>query len=242
MSTWKGPAPEGGVQRLLGEVTRSADRVLSALDALDDEAVRGPSALPGWHRGQVIVHLVGAADAYLRLLAGARAGAAVQAGAGQDDVERPAAELAAVLRERLARLAADAAGMPEDRWEVLVTALAGWRHPAWFTLYRCWRELETHHVDLAVGYRPGDWPTAYVSWALDDTLAALAAREFPLTRVTALDLGRDWTLAATGPTVSGAGHELLGWLAGRTDGSALASDLPLPEPPRWPLPPVPGWG
>lgn len=132
--------------------------------------------------------------------------------------------------------------MPVERWDTLVTALAGWQHPAWYTLHRCWRELETHHVDLNVGYRPSDWPTAYVTWALDDTLPALAARDFPLSRVDAPDLGRCWTLSPTGATLTGPGHALLGWLSGRaTDAPLTSSDRPLPDPPSWPLPPAPAW-
>ncbi|MFD1933471.1 hypothetical protein ACFSKW_18600 [Nonomuraea mangrovi] len=108
-------------------------------------------------------------------------------------------------------------------------------------LYRCWREVETHHVDLDAGYRTADWPAAYVSWALDDTLTSLAARSFPVGRVEAVDLGRSWTVSPTGPAVAGSGHALLGWLSWRAPCAPPAVGGPLPEPPAWPLPPAPGW-
>ncbi|MDH6121608.1 maleylpyruvate isomerase [Kitasatospora sp. GAS204A] len=246
---WSDPSLVLDPPQLLAEVTDSAARLVAAAVALDDAELRAPSTLAGWSREQVITHLAGAAEAYLRLLALARTGVeptrraddATPVGALRDGAARPAAALVGELRDRLDRLAEDAAAMPADRWDNLVTALAGWRHPAWFTLYRCWRELETHHVDLDLGYRPADWPEAYVRWALPDTLAALAAREFPVGEVAAVDLGRRWTLAPSGLVVSGSGHALLGWLAGRTGGAALVSDAPLPEPPSWPLPPFPGW-
>ncbi len=226
--------------------------------------MREPAALPGWTRANVIAHVGCAADAYLWLLAVARTGvepgprpsADALARAVEDGAARPAAELVAGLRARLGRLLEDAESMPEDRWDTLVTALAGWRHPAWYTLHRCWRELETHHLDLDLGYRTSDWPARYVSWALDDTLAALAAREFPVGRVEAVDLGRSWTVSATGPDLTGEGHALLGWLSGRTPAAQLtaaqltvtqlitaqpAEARPLPGPPTWPLPPAPGW-
>lgn len=130
--------------------------------------------------------------------------------------------------------------MPAERWETPLTALAGWEHPAWYTLYRCWRELETHHVDLDVGYRMADWPHSYVAWALEDTSAALAAHGFPVGRLEATDLGRGWAVGA-GPTVAGEGQALLGWLSGRAGGAALSAGGPLPEPPAWPLPLAPGW-
>ncbi|MDH6132708.1 maleylpyruvate isomerase [Kitasatospora sp. MAA4] len=234
---------------LIADVTRSGTRLTAALDALTDAEVGAPSTLPGWTRGQVVTHLVHGVDAYLWLLATARTGAepgprtdaAVLARELQDGAARPAGELAADLRTRLARLADVCASMPADRWDTLVTALAGWRHPAWYVLHRCRRELETHHVDLDIGYRSTDWPGTYVTWALDDTLAALAARDFPLSRVEAPDLGRSWTLAPTGATLSGPGHAVLGWLSGRATDAPLTADRPLSTPPSWPLPPAPGW-
>ncbi|CAM5297933.1 maleylpyruvate isomerase family mycothiol-dependent enzyme [Streptomyces narbonensis] len=231
------------------EVARSGARIAAAVHALSDTEVRAPSTLPGWSRGHVITHLALSADAYLRLLAVARTGAeptpradaAALARALQEGAGRPAAELAADLLSRIELLANDAASMPAERWDTLVTALAGWRHPAWYTLHRCRRELETHHVDLNVGYRTSNWPNTYVRWALGDTLAALTACDFPIARVDAVDLGRSWTLSPTGPTVTGSGHAILGWLSGRATDAPLSSDHPLPDPPNWPLPPAPAW-
>ncbi|MFE9422001.1 maleylpyruvate isomerase family mycothiol-dependent enzyme [Kitasatospora sp. NPDC006697] len=235
---------------LLHEVRDSAARLGAALDGLTDDQARGPSALDGWSRGHVITHLARSADVYRWLLALARTGTepgpradgatldrALREGAG-----RGAAELAADLRESLRLLLAEAAAMPADRWPVLLTALAGWRHPAWFVLQRARREFETHHADLELGYGSADWPSSYVGWALDQTAATLAAAAVPVRRIEATDLGRGWSPAATGPTVSGPGHALLAWLAGRADGTALRSDAPLPAVPRWPAAPAPGWG
>ncbi|TQF05485.1 maleylpyruvate isomerase family mycothiol-dependent enzyme [Kitasatospora acidiphila] len=232
----------------------SAARLTAAVDRLTDAEVREPTALPGWTRAHAIAHIARSIDAYLWLLALARTG--VEPGPRQTGAQigqaveewaaRPAAELAADLADRVAVLLAAAEAMPEERWEYLVSALAGWRHPAWYTLLRARREIETHHVDLAVGYRPADWPADYVAWALDETLTALHAREFPLGRVSAADLGRSWEGSGDGVTVHGDGHALLAWLAGRESADALTTgaltaDGPLPEPPSWPLPPTPGW-
>ncbi|ADI12547.1 hypothetical protein SBI_09429 [Streptomyces bingchenggensis BCW-1] len=131
--------------------------------------------------------------------------------------------------------------MPTERWPTLVTALAGWRHPAWYTLHRARRELETHHVDLNLGYTTTDWSTSYVIWALDDTIATLTARDFPIARIEATDLDRSWTLAPTVPAATGPGHALLAWLSGRGPATHLVSEPRLPTPPTWPLPPTPGW-
>ncbi|MER7754215.1 maleylpyruvate isomerase family mycothiol-dependent enzyme [Kitasatospora sp. NPDC097643] len=247
-----------GFARLLDGVRRSAECLLATVGTLTDRQAREPSALPGWSRGHVLTHLARSADVYRWLLTVARTGVEPGPRADADALERAlregagrgAAELVADLRGSLALLLDEATALPADRRATLVTALAGWRHPAWFTLHRCWRELETHHADLNLGYGTADWPADYLGWALDDTVAALAARAFPLARIEAQDLGRVWLPAPTGPaapagdapTVTGPAHLLLAWLAGRGRDARLRSDQPLPAPPQWPLPPAPGWG
>ncbi|MEU9444288.1 hypothetical protein AB0D42_26005 [Streptomyces sp. NPDC048304] len=60
-----------------------------------------------------------------------------------------------------------------------------------------------------------------------------------------MDLGRRWSVAAEGPSVAGAGHQVLGWLSGRAPAAVLTTDAAsgsLPAPPAWPQPPLPGWG
>ncbi|GAA2750497.1 maleylpyruvate isomerase family mycothiol-dependent enzyme [Kitasatospora cinereorecta] len=227
---------------LIDELARSGRRIGAAADALAADGLREPSALPGWTRADVLTHLARAADAYRRLITLARTGAEPQhprVGAVDADDADPVAD----FRGSLAAFLEDARRMPAPAWDATVTALAGWPHPAWFTLYRCRRELETHHTDLATGHTTADWPADYVAWALDDTLAALAARDFPLRAVHAVDLDRRWTLAATGPAVAAPAHLLLGWLSGRSPAAVLTTDRPgeLLAPPAWPLPPVRSW-
>lgn len=234
---------------LLDDVTDSAARLAATLDALTDVKAREPSALPGWSRGHVITHLARSADAYRWLLTlartgtepGPRADAAALERALRDGARRDAAALVTDLRQSLDRMLDAATAMPTGRWPTLVSALAGWRHPAWYTLHRARRELETHHVDLNLGHTTTDWPADYVAWALDESVAALTAHGFPLARIEAPDLARAWTLAPTGPTATGPGHVLLAWLTGRAPATHLLSDRQLPTPPPWPLPPVPGW-
>ncbi|MEZ0064427.1 maleylpyruvate isomerase [Streptacidiphilus sp. MAP12-20] len=237
------------IAALLDAVRCSAARLAATLGALTDLQVREPSALPGWSRGHVITHVARSADVYRWLLALARTGSepgpradgpalerALREGAGRD-----AAALVADVCGSLERMLDEAEAMPVERWPTMVTALAGWRHPAWFTLHRAWRELETHHVDLGLGHTTADWPAEYVIWALEATVATLSARDFRVSRIEATDLDRAWTVAPTGPTITGAGHALLAWLSGRGTAAPLQPDHPLPTPPPWPLPPYPGW-
>ncbi|MEO3874780.1 maleylpyruvate isomerase family mycothiol-dependent enzyme [Nonomuraea sp. B12E4] len=239
------PLPEEAVSGLAEEVARSGTRLIRAAAALTDAEVHALSGVPPWTRGQVLVHVARSADAYTWLLRSARE--CSQPGGRPDPAPPPgnaetSAQLAADLRLSLERFLEEVRTMPADAWTRLVTALAGWRHPAWFTLWRCLRELETHHLDLRCGYRTADWPASYVTWALDDTLATLKAQRFPLGSAEAVDLGRRWGLTPGGPAIAAAGHVLLGWLSGRTSADGVTSDERLPVPPVWPQPPTPGWG
>ncbi|MEY9931269.1 maleylpyruvate isomerase [Catenulispora sp. GP43] len=234
---------------MIEAIRSSSARVIRALSAMDDREARQPSALPGWTRAHVVGHLIQSGDAYLWLMAVARDGVepwpraerAAMARELEDLAARPVAELVDGLADRMDRLVRVSEVMPVERWDTLVQALAGWRHPAWYILRRCLRELETHHLDLDVGYRTDDWPAPYVAWALEDTLSTLAARGFPLARVEAVDLERSWALSDAGPVVSGPGHAVLGWLSGRRGGAGLSAQE-LPAAPAWPMPPTPGWG
>ncbi|KUN06086.1 hypothetical protein AQI95_14345 [Streptomyces yokosukanensis] len=235
------------------DVACSGDRLLRTAAGLSDDALRAPSQLPGWTRGHVLAHVARSVDAYVWLLRlahtgrepGPRADAATLSAAVERDAALSADRLAARLRESLGLFTAQAHATPAPAWDRLVPALAGWLHPARYLLLRCLRELETHHLDLGLGHGTDQWPDAYVSWALDDTLATLHAQGFPLASVEAVDLGRRWSPAAEGASVAGPGHLLLGWLGGRIPAGALTGDRPadhLPRPPAWPQPPLPGWG
>ena len=234
---------------LFREVRASAARLGADADSLTDRQAREPSRLPGWSRGHVLTHLARSADAYRWMLALARTGTAPGSRADAAELERQlgegagrsAAALAADLRGSLDGLLRDAAELPVERRAVLVPALAGWRHPAWYLLWRAWRELEVHHVDLNTGRDSAGWPDGFVRTALAETAAALAARGVPVARVEAEDLGQGWAVGGSGPVVSGPGHELLAWFAGRGPAAGLRADGPLPLLPGWPLPPVPGW-
>jgi maleylpyruvate isomerase len=237
----------------LADLADATDRMLATVARLTDEDLRGPSRLPGWTRGHVVAHLARNADSAWNLLEWARTGeripqypsdeareAGVAANAG-----RPAAELHAELRLAVRRLAMQAETMPAAAWGQVVRTRAGWPHPAWYMLNRRWREVEVHHVDLDAGFDHTDWSPAYVRWELDDTLRALRADGWAAVgRISATDLDLTADLG-DGPEITGPAHELLGWLSGRGDGSALntsahdtsALDAPLPAPPTWPLSP-----
>ncbi|MGD3106149.1 maleylpyruvate isomerase N-terminal domain-containing protein [Streptomyces sp. YGL11-2] len=147
------------IHDLIDDVVRSSSRLTRAVAGRTDAELRAPSQREGRTRGHVLAHVAHSADAYVWLLCLARTGAepgprgdaAALARAMAETAALPAVELVAEVRGCLERFVAEAREMPAAAWDGMVTALAGWRHPAWYTLRRCLRELETHHLDLDVG-------------------------------------------------------------------------------------------
>lgn len=106
-----------------------------------------------------------------------------------------------------------------------------------------WREVEIHHVDLACGYHPSDWPAEFVRRLLPGEAAALAGRSLRRYRLTVNRpstapelIGTEFDTAAPGAETAASGaessvefdaesgaatsiaapdHALLAWLIGR---------------------------
>lgn len=220
----------------------STAALLAAAGALDDDACRAPSALPGWTRGHVLTHLARNADGLGNLVRWAATGvetpmyASKQARA--DDIEagagRPARELAADLADSWGRLRGQLAALPATALEVELRTGAGLRVTAWELPLLRWREVEIHRADLAVGYGPDDWPQDFCGLALDGLApGALAGRDLPVQWLAAG--GRVWRVGCEGPTVTGPRGQLLAWLVGRGVGPDLRLDPPgtVPESPAW---------
>jgi maleylpyruvate isomerase len=233
----------------LDRLAAATDRLLATATALSDAQAREPSLLPGWSRGHVLTHVARNADGMVNLLHWARTGtqtpmytsaqsraADIEAGAG-----RPAAGLAADVRDSAAGFAAEAASMPDDAWTAQVRALNGPPFPALGVLERRLSEVEIHHVDVAAGYSPGDWPEDFVSEALPRVAESFAGRDDMPPCVAWADGAKDsFRLGpeqADPPSaiIRGQPADLLAWLLGRGDGTrlTLARGDALPELPPW---------
>jgi len=233
----------------LDRLAAATDRLLATATALSDAQAREPSLLPGWSRGHVLTHIARNADGMVNLLHWARTGtqtpmytsaqsraADIEAGAG-----RPAAGLAADVRDSAAGFAAEAASMPDDAWTAQVRALNGPPFPALGVLERRLSEVEIHHVDVAAGYSPGDWPEDFVSEALPRVAESFAGRDDTPPCVAWADGAKDsFRLGPeqAGPPsaiIRGQPADLLAWLLGRGDGArlTLARRDALPELPPW---------
>ena len=233
----------------LDRLAAATDRLLATATALSDAQAREPSLLPGWSRGHVLTHIARNADGMVNLLHWARTGtqtpmytsaqsraADIEAGAG-----RPAAALAADVRDSAAGFAAEAARMPDGAWTAQVRALNGPPFPALGVLERRLSEVEIHHVDVAAGYSPGDWPEDFLSEALPRVAESFAGRDDMPPSVAWADGAKDsFRLGPeqAGPPsaiIRGQPADLLAWLLGRGDGArlTLARGDALPELPPW---------
>ncbi|MFF2505541.1 maleylpyruvate isomerase family mycothiol-dependent enzyme [Streptomyces sp. NPDC058067] len=219
--------------RDLASVREATDRLLSAVGTLDNAAVAESSRLPGWTRGHVLAHLARNADAIGNVLSGLPMYASAEA--RDADIERDAPR---DLREQLEDLRTSATGLERraatvDDWTRTVELRNGVKDSADRIPFRRWIEVELHHVDLGIGYELEDLPPEFVTREIDFLAERFAGHpDMPSTGLKSDD-GRVWTTGGgtgTGPVgVAGSPAELLGWLCGRRDGSALTVEGgPLP--------------
>lgn len=228
------------------DVQEATGRLLASAARLDDGSVAGASGLPGWSRGHVLTHIARNADGAVNLLTWARTGvetpqyeslehrgADIEAGAG-----RGAAEQLADLTRTSERFAEAVAAMPAAAWSVEVRWTTGRRAPAAEVMWSRLREVEIHHVDLAVGTSPADWPEAFTLRLLRASAKDFGSRaDGPRVVLRAPEVGHNLALGdgTTGPVVSGPAWACAAWLIGRGGGEVLTVDPPGPLPPVPPL-------
>jgi maleylpyruvate isomerase len=117
---------------------------------------------------------------------------------------------------------------PADRWDAPAIWLRGGRHPVRGTVASLRSELEYHHVDLAAGYAPDDWPAEFVATELRRVTTLMDRRadapSMTLIAATSVRISTVPPVDVTGPPAA-----ILAWLSGRGDGSGLdagAAGLP----------------
>jgi maleylpyruvate isomerase len=213
----------------IAELTLSLDRWRTTLDRLTEAQVSEPSLLPGWSRGHVLTHVARSADSRRRLLSAARAG---RVGRQYESEEQRAREIdegarrpaAAVLADATAapdRLLGAVAGHPSQAWEASGEWLGVGLRPVRRVVPSMRRELEYHHVDLAAGYRPADWPAEFVTQQLTKVTGDFGSR--PDAPSFTVDVGDRLLPVGDGGrvTVAGTPATVLAWLTGRDRGDDL---------------------
>ncbi|MFJ4833933.1 maleylpyruvate isomerase family mycothiol-dependent enzyme [Streptomyces sp. NPDC088747] len=223
--------------RDLASVREATERLLTAAARLDNASVAEPTRLPGWSRGHLLAHIARNADALANVLDGRPMYASAES--RDADIERDAARpldtQVTDVRESSARFQ-EAGAVPAD-WSRTVELRNGVTDAASRVPFRRWAEVELHHVDLGIGYELEDLPEEFTRREID----FLAERFRGHSAVPAILLKEeDGRVTASGRTegapiaVAGRRADLLGWLAGRRDGTALTTDGgPLPA-----LPPL----
>jgi maleylpyruvate isomerase len=222
-----------------------------AVDALPDDALRAPSALPGWSRAHVVAHVARNAEALTRLATWARTGIETPMYPSREaraaEIESSAQKPVDVLRAELTATAADLDGalaaLDEKTWRSEVRSALGRPIPAAEIPWMRVREVWLHAVDLDAGVSVAEIAPDVVDTLLDDSTGTLSAAEgCPSAVLAPTDRDRTWALgpASDGPLrVRGEAAQVLGWLVGRTGPDAVeavtADGTPtaVPAPPRW---------
>lgn len=211
----------------------------AAVGDLPDDALAGPSLLPGWSRQTLLAHLGRNADALVNLLTWARTGVETpmyaSAQARDDEIAetaaRPAAEVRAEFAAGQARLAKAVEQLTDAAWQAQVRTAQGRMVPATEVPWMRVRETWVHAVDLAGPVTFADIPAGIASALVGNIVSGWQARqEAGELTFAATDSGQRW---GDGPRVISARRaDLLAWMAGR--GSAGAIDF---NGPPWPPPP-----
>jgi maleylpyruvate isomerase len=182
------PRPDADIE----ECRASHERLHATVRALDDDAMRQASALPGWTVGHVVTHLTRNADSVVRRLdaviegrvveqyEGGAAGRVAEIEAG---AHRSAQEMFADLQRADEAVEALFKVVPAEVWErpfAAQNSMAEFQgRPASFLPFTRWREVEIHHVDLGLGYGYAQWPASLVERWLPGLLEGLPARADP---------------------------------------------------------------
>ncbi|MFF5018052.1 maleylpyruvate isomerase family mycothiol-dependent enzyme [Streptomyces sp. NPDC001165] len=205
-------------------VREATERLLTAVAKLDNASLAEPSRLPGWTRGHILAHLARNADALVNVLDGRPMYASAEARDAdiERDAPRPLDVQLADVRESGDRFQETGAA-PAD-WTRTVELRNGVTDSASRVPFRRWAEVDLHHVDLGTGYELEDLPAEFTEREIEFLAQRFSGNpDIPATRVT--DGTRAWSTGreAAEPeiTVSGSPADLLGWLAGRREGTAL---------------------
>jgi maleylpyruvate isomerase len=233
---------------LAPEIDLANARLLNTVSLMTPPMLAEPSLLPGWTRGHVLAHLSRNADALGNLLTWAATGVVTPAYASPEartegieaGAYRSLPEQIDDLTASCDRLGALIAAMPAAAWPIVL----GDQGSAAKVVWRRLREVEVHHVDLGLSYRPADWSPAFALRLLHEAVADRPRSDgnVPSVAVAADELAHTLQLGsppagsdAAAITVSGPANELAAWLCGRSDGSKLSVS------PAGPLPTLSNW-
>jgi maleylpyruvate isomerase len=218
--------------------------VAGALQKLTDDDLRESSSLPGWTRAHVVAHLSRNADAFTRVLARAAAGEPASMydspESRDDDIAttvcahdaRGLVEDAQASSRRLEDAAASYDGPPDATYTRLPGEEAAL--PVGTVVPRRRIELEVHHADLLLDYRPAEWPEDFSRDLVGHRMDELGL-DGPSMVLSSTDVDGLWKLGSgPGPQITGTVGDLAWWLVGRGGGTGLVSSTgELPQIAKW---------
>lgn len=218
-----------------------------ALDALDDEALAGATALARWTRAHVVAHVAANAEALVNLATWARTGLETpmyDSPQRRDaDIETGAALPVGRLRSWFASSAVTLdqalAQLEDEHWTCLVRTAQGRTVPATEVPWMRTREVMVHAVDLDGGVSFDDLPADFLVGVLHDAAAKRSgAGDGPALELVSTDDShrrRSWSVAGVGAatTVRGPLARLAAYLTGRAHTGLTADGGPVPTLPRW---------
>lgn len=217
---------------------------LRAMRGTSDDALAGPTGLPGWTGKHLLAHVAANADALGNLVRWARTGEETPMYSSPDqrnaDIEAAAEQPTVDLREWAARsaktLAADLDDLTDEQWQHEVRTAQGRLVPATEIPWMRTREVMIHAFDLsgAVGFR--DMPHEFHAALLDDIVAKRSsAADGPALHLEPTDDERRWAVAGAGDptTVRGPLSQLAAYLSGRQANGLGADGGRVPQLPRW---------
>jgi len=207
-------------------VQDGTERLRAQLGAMSDEALEGPTALPGWNRRTLFSHLAANADALRNLLHWARTGEERRMYASAEAREEGIAAGALVSNDELrarftaaaAELSADFDAMTDEAWSAKIITAQGLTRSAHEIPWMRVREVYIHAIDLDHGTTFADLPPEFAAALLDEVTVSRSAKGGgPALVIAATDTGGRWDIAGHGAPVpvTGVLADLAAYLTGR---------------------------
>ena len=229
-------------------MSEGTELFLRAMRGTSDDALAGPTALPGWTGKHVLAHVAANAEALGNLVTWARTGVETPMYSSPeqrnadiaDGAQRPVPDLREWVVRSAKELEADLDGLTEEQWQHEVRTAQGRLVPATEIPWMRTREVMIHAFDLSgtVGFR--DMPAEFHAALLDDIVAKRSGSgDGPALHLEPTDDDRRWDVAGTGnpTTVRGPLSQLAAYLSGRQATGLAAGDAAdadaVPDLPRW---------
>lgn len=216
---------------------------LGILGRTRDDALAGPTPLPGWTGRHLIAHVAANAEALLNLAHWAATGeeTPMYSSPQQRDVDidrgarRAPNELRGWAHESAHRLAAALAALDDEQWSTTVRTAQGRQVQARQIPWLRAREVMVHSVDLDPALGFGGLPADFLRALVDDIVARRSSGDQPALALTADGSRHTWIVPGPGePTaVHGSLGGVAAYLAGRSTAGVASASGAVPDLPAW---------